>query len=121
MDAHEKSFDAASDSSKLLITLSTGALGVLLALVNGEAGKTTALMPMSQTHRVLVAGSLVAFVVSAACGIWMQLGVTHVLSTQSHTPNVWSRQITLPMKSQIIAFLLALVLFVGYGVMRLAG
>src|SRR5688572_19950063 len=80
VDARERSIDAATDASKLLITLSTGALGVGLAVLNTEVGKSATLTPASANHKIAIAAALVVLVVSLGIGIWTQLAVTHVLS-----------------------------------------
>ena len=123
MDARERSFDAAADASKLLITLSTGALGVGLALLNIDVGKPTALTPVLTAHKLGIAAALFILMVSLAIGVWTQLALTHVLSEAAggSTPaDVWDRRITLPFQLQIMTFLGGVTAFVVYAFVRLA-
>jgi hypothetical protein len=123
VDVRQRSFDAAADASKLLITLSTGALGVGLAVLNVEIGKSATLTPVSVANKLAIGAALIILVASLGMGVWTQLAVTHVLSDaadQSTPPDVWDRRITLPFQLQIGAFLVGVATFVAYGIVRLA-
>jgi hypothetical protein len=122
VDAQEKSFDAAAEASKLLISLASGGVAAGIALVNVEVGKSTVLAATSCRHRYAIAAALLALLVSLGCGIWTQLAITQVLaeSTKELPANVWDRKITVPFKIQIAVFMVGIAAFVGYGVIRLA-
>jgi len=117
MDAVEKSFEAATETSKLLITLSTGVIAFCVTLLNAEIGKLTTLVPITCGQKVLLAASWLVLLFCTGFGIWVQLSITHVLSgsTDVQPANVWSRKIRVPYMLQIGAFVLGLTLLVAYG------
>jgi hypothetical protein len=122
VDAREKSFDAAVEASRLLITLSTGGLAVGLAVLNSEVGKATTMMPVSSLHKAILAASMVVLMAAVGLGVWTQLAVTQVLSEGADgSTDVWDRRITFPFRCQIGAFLLGVAALVGYGIVRLTG
>src|ERR1700733_12632667 len=103
MDSVEKSFASATETSKLLITLSTGVIAFCVTLLNPEIGKLTAMVPVTGAQKVSLASSWFALFLCTGFGIWVQLGVTHILSeaTDAKPPNVWNRKIRVPYMLQI--------------------
>jgi hypothetical protein len=121
MDSVEKSFASASETSKLLITLSTGVIAFCVTLLNPEIGKLTALVPVTLGQKVTLASSWFALFLCTGCGVWVQLSITHILSRASDTepPNVWNLKIRFPYMLQIGAFGLGMALLVAYGACKL--
>jgi len=121
MDPVEKSFASASETSKLLITLSTGVIAFCVTLLNPEAGKSTALTPVSWGQKLMLASSWLALLLCTGCGVWVQLSITHILSEggDAAPPNVWDMKIRFPYMLQIGVFGLGMALLVGYGAVKL--
>jgi hypothetical protein len=117
MDATEKSFESATETSKLLITLSTGVIAFCVTLLNPEIGKQTALAPVTVGQKLMLASSWFALFLCTGFGIWVQLGITHILSqaTVTTSPDVWNIKITFPYILQICAFAAGMGLLVAYG------
>jgi hypothetical protein len=123
MDYEEKSFAAAGETSKLLITLSTALVAFCAAVVNVKVAEPTLFSPASTCQKLTLVVSWAMLLISTALGIWAQLAITHVLSkaTAAAPPSVWSGKITLPVQTQILTFLLGLILLAVYGCIRLFG
>jgi hypothetical protein len=121
VDPVEKSFASASETSKLLITLSTGVIAFCVTLLNPEVGKNTALVPISCGQKTMLAVSWLALFLCTCFGVWVQLSITHVLSeaTSTSPPNIWRRKIRFPFMLQIGVFGLGMALLVTYGVWKL--
>lgn len=121
MNFLEKSFASAGDASKLLITLSTALVAFCAALVNVKVTEVTLFTPATTCQKLLLAASWLLFLFSTAAGVWAQLAITHVLSegTEARPPSVWSSKITVPFKSQILTFLVGVILLTAYGINRL--
>jgi hypothetical protein len=121
MDATEKSFESATETSKLLITLSTGVIAFCVTLLNAELGKLTTLVPTTCGQKVLLAGSWLVLLFCTGSGIWVQLSIVHVLSqaTVAEPANVWSLKIRFPYILQIGAFVVGMTLLVAYGAWKL--
>jgi hypothetical protein len=117
MDATEKSFESATETSKLLITLSTGVIAFCVTLLNAEIGKLTTLVPTTCGQKVLLSGSWLVLLFCTGFGIWVQLSIVHVLSqaTVTKPADVWSPKIRVPYMLQISAFVLGMTLLVAYG------
>jgi len=117
MDTGEKSFAGASETSKLLITLSTGVIAFCVTLLNSELSKPTALVPITCGQKILLAGSWLVLLLCTGSGIWVQLSITHVLSEAAakSPPNVWDMKIRFPYMLQIISFVVGMALLVAYG------
>ncbi len=54
MDRQEKSFEVAGETSKLLITLSTGIIAFCVTLINPEKDKLTSLVPITLWQKSLL-------------------------------------------------------------------
>jgi hypothetical protein len=117
MDAREKSFESATETSKLLITLSTGVIAFCVTLLNAEIGKLTTLVPTTCGQKVLLAGSWLVLLFCTGSGVWVQLSLVHVLSedTEDSPADVWNPKIRVPYMMQIGAFVLGMTLLVAYG------
>lgn len=123
MDNVEKGFAQASDTSKLLLTLSTALIAFCAAIVNVKAADITLFAPITLGGKVLLSISWLLLLSAVGMGIWTQLAITDVLSsaTDEQPANPWSRKITFPFQAQIITFGLGVVLLVSYGIIRLFG
>jgi len=121
VDAPEKSFASAAETSKLLITLSTGVIAFCVTLLNADLTKHTALEPASLGQKVLLAGCWLILLLCTGSGIWVQLSLTHILSEadEGNPPNVWDIKIRFPYMLQIISFVAGMALLVAYGGWRL--
>ena len=117
MDAVEHSFASASDTSKLLITLSTGVIAFCVTLLNSELGKPAALVPVTSGQKIVLAGSWLVLLLCTGFGIWVQLSITHVPSGAPTRvpPNVWAMKIRFPYMLQILSFVAGMTLLVVYG------
>lgn len=122
MDNIEKSFAQASETSKLLITLSTALIAFCAAIVNVKAADITLFAPTTFWGKIFLSVSWLALLAAVGMGIWAQFAITDVLATASGgTPSVWDRKITFPFKGQIMMFGLGVLLLVAYGISRLFG
>ena len=123
MDSREKSFAAASEASKLLITLATGVIVFCVTLVNFKQGDATSLAPGTGCQKLLLACSWAALLLCTGSGIWVQLSITHVLSEDSDKApvGVWNMKIRFPFMLQIISFVFGMTLLVAYGAWKLFG
>ena len=123
MDALEKSFDAASEASKLLITLCTAVVAFGIAVINVKSGDATVFTPLKTADKVMLASSWFVLVSSIACGVWTQFAIAHVLSkaTDSAPASIWSKRIRVPFWWQIAFFLGGLLLMVSYSLVRMFG
>jgi hypothetical protein len=133
------SFQAAAETSKLLVTLATAVIAFCVTFINVEPGKTTLLTPATTGQKVLLVCSWLVLLVCAGAGIWVQLALTHVLSAagpgksesttkskasqNSESPvvsiTIWNRAIQFPYIVQVVAFVLGMTLLVTYGGWRL--
>jgi hypothetical protein len=118
MDFKEKAFNSVQETTKLLMTLATGFIAFTVAFakdfMNADFGR-----PMLKTLWLL--GS-VFLVVSVACGIWTQLGITTVLApspNQSGAASIPEGQQTIRHKKIKTPFALQLLAF-GAGIILLA-
>jgi hypothetical protein len=123
MDYVEKSFASASETSKLLITLSTAVIAFCTAVVNVKESDKTLLTPATARDKWFLGGALIVLLASTAIGLWTQLAITHVLSdgSQSKPVSAWSRRITVPFQIQITVFLLGILFLTIYVVNKLVG
>lgn len=115
MDTTEKAFDFASESSKLLITLSTGVIAFMIAFLDKDAS----MKPVTDFEKVVLIISWIIFLVSAIVGVWTQLALTNVLEPKvkpsPFSPTIQNEKIKLPFKIQIISFVLGIAMTVVYG------
>jgi hypothetical protein len=113
-DRIQKAFDFASDSTKQLITLSTGVLALTITfnndIVGGDPGQAS----------LILFGAWFLYLVSIIFGIWTLLALTGNLEpTGTHentAPSIRTGNVTLPSILQISAFLLATLATVIFGV-----
>ena len=121
MDTHEKAFEFASETSKLLITLSTGVIAFLIAFLDNEA----LLKPNSLIDKLAMATSWVLLLGSAIIGVWTQLALTNVLEPNGENKKdgfkqtIQNEKIKVPFKIQIVLFGLGIITTVIYGIANL--
>ena len=122
MDFLEKSFAAAGESSKLMVTLATAVIAFCVAVINVKPADQTLLTPQGSLQRWSLALSWLCLVVSIGAGVWTQLAITHVLSegTSKQPANPWSRKIRVPFLLQIACFVIGILVLVIYSVQRLS-
>jgi|SRR6266705_138861 hypothetical protein len=116
MDRQEKSFEVAGETSKLLITLSTGIIAFCVTLINPEKDKLTSLVPITLWQKSLLGISWLILLLCTGAGIWVQLSVIHVLSqAKDSEPTVWDKKVTVPYCLQLALFMAGMILLVVYG------
>jgi hypothetical protein len=120
-DYRQKALDQATETSKLLITLSTAVVAFCAAVVNVKVGETTLLVPTTCWERWLLAFSWIGLLVCTAVGVWTQLAVTDVLGsgTKDSPPSAWSGKVIVPFQIQIVSFGIGMLVLVVYGILRL--
>jgi hypothetical protein len=109
-DQVKAAFEAARESTKQLITLSTGVLTLEITFVQ-KMGKTCWLLPLSWGCLLL----------SVACGVWTLLALTGTLAPMDNSTPVSIRglNVTIPSIIQIILFILGLSFTVAFGFVAL--
>jgi len=121
VDARDKSFDYARDSSKLVLTLSTGVIAFTVTFAKEIGG----LSPTGCTEAILLILSWGSLFVSMVIGIWTQLAITHVLDAAAQNDNreatIWNRKIKVPFQWQLGTFLLGIAAIAFYGAFRILG
>jgi hypothetical protein len=123
MDFLEKSFAQASETSKLLITLSTAVIAFCATVVNVKATETTIFTPTTLGEKWVLAICWAGLLGCTGIGVWTQLAITDVLAsaTSAAPANPWNRKITVPFRIQVATFVLGITLLVVYGLLRLFG
>ena len=115
MDTSEKAFDFASESSKLLITLSTGVIAFMIAFLDKDAS----MKPVTSCEKIVLIISWIIFLGSAIIGVWTQLALTNVLEPKTKpaafNPTIQDDKIKVPFRIQIILFVLGIAMTVVYG------
>jgi hypothetical protein len=118
MDAKEKSFEYAADSSKLLITLATGIIAFTVTFA-----KEFGVKPSSKVQGLLLLVTWVVLLVSAAFGVSTLLAITGELEpkdkTDGHVPSIRDHKIKSLLAWQIVIFLIGVVLIVAYGGLKI--
>ena len=125
MEFREKAFASVQEVTKLLMTLSTGFIAFTVAFskdfMKGQLG--------SCFDKGLWLAASFFLVVSIACGIWTQLGITTVLappidsnakpeiSDQDQT--IRHEKIKIPFALQLIAFGIGVILVAAYQAIRM--
>ena len=106
----KKAFDFAQESTKQIITLSTGVIALTITFSKDFATSTSGV-------RVIALWSWVFFLLSVLFGLWTLLALTGSLEPASGEarPSIRGRNVTLPSALQILMFFGALVLTVVYG------
>ena len=114
-DRSQKAFDFAGDSTKQLITLSTGVLALTITfskdIIGGDPGKLSIIL--------FVAWGV--YLLSIVFGMWTLLALTGNLEPSNRNdrdtpPSIRTPNVTLPSILQIGTFLLATFLTVVFGV-----
>ncbi|MFT3702133.1 MAG: hypothetical protein QM802_07175 [Agriterribacter sp.] len=119
MDSTEKAFNFAGESSKLLITLSTGVIAFMIAFLDKDAS----MKPETTCEKVILIISWIIFLAAAIVGIWTQLGLTNVLEPKvkptPFNPTIQNEKIKTPFRIQIILFAVGIMMTVIYGAIKL--
>ena len=119
MDTTEKAFANASETSKLLITLSTGIIAFTIAFLD----KTAFFKPSSGCEKIILLVSWIIFLASAVVGIWTQLALTDVLEpklkVEPFTPTIRSLKVKIPFRIQATTFVAGVIMIVLYGSVKL--
>ena len=121
MNTQEKAFEFASGTSKLLISLSTGIITILVAFLNKDA----LLSPDGLFDKVTIIISWILLLASAIAGIWTQLAITNVLEPkpkvlhQDFDQTIQNEKIKTPFKFQILLFGIGMLATVIYGIIQI--
>jgi hypothetical protein len=108
----EKAFEFAHETTRQLITLSTAVIALTITFATDIAGEGSA----NAIGFLYVAW--LGYVVSILSGIIAMLGLTGNLErAQQGTPSIYSRNIAVPSAIQVVAFVVATLLSVIYGVL----
>jgi hypothetical protein len=110
----KKAFDFASDSTKQVITLSTGILTFTITFAKDILGGAPASL------RVLFATSWVLYLVAIVCGLWTLFALTGTLDPLPGDfvrATIRGRNVTRPSLLQLTAFLLATLFIVLFGIL----
>ena len=126
MDEQKKqAFVFAQDTTKQLITLSTGIIALTITFSKDVLG-TSSLFQQS-----LLVWSWLSFLLSVVLGVWTLLALTGTLEpeeivatkktseeneNQTSQPTIRGRNVTLPSLLQIITFLIGLAFIVWFGI-----
>ena len=112
----KKAFDFACETTKQLITLSTGIITVTITfskdiLAMGKGG-----------HNIILMASWILFLLSIILGVWTLMALTGELEPvgkEVKKPSIRGKNVTFPSTLQILFFLMAIGLAVAYGVVSL--
>src|SRR5258708_1415065 len=119
MDTTEKAFQYASESSKLLITLSTGIIAFMITFLD----KVVFMKPGSMCEKVILIVAWVIFLGSAIVGVWTQLALTDILEPKTKSsqfkPTIRSRKVKVPFQIQAITFISGIIMIVIYGCLKM--
>lgn len=113
-DRRKKAFDFASDVAKQLITLSTGIIAITVTfsrdIIKGSSYQRSAIILLTIASGV--------YLLSILAGLWHLYALTGELEAveSDHEPTTRGSNATRPAVAQIIAFLIATLLIIIYGV-----
>jgi len=120
----KQAFDFARDTTKQLITLSTGIIALTVTF-----SKDVFHNPSGLPLKLLV-GSWFSFLISVCLGVWTLLALTGTLEPMPKSPaqngagpnppSIRGSNVTIPSLLQIIAFLAGLALTVWFGVVSVS-
>ena len=116
MDEQTKAaFDSAADTSKQLITLATGLIGLEITFVKDILG---AAFTFDAWARVLLGGSWIFLLLSIIAGVWTLLALTgSICRTPDITAmTVYKSNVRFPAAVQILLFVGGLWLSVWFGI-----
>jgi hypothetical protein len=119
MDTTDKSFDLAIDTSKLLITISTGIIALTITFLDKE----TVMKPESTTEKIILLASWIILLGSVIVGIWTRLAFTDVADLENkplnYKPSINSLKIKFPFQLQAILFVLGVIAIIIYGCVKI--
>lgn len=113
----QKAFDFAGDTTKQLITLSTGIITITITFTKDILGTGNA------SHKVLLMSSWVFFLMSIILGVWTLMALTGELEQigkKPKDPSIRGKNVTVPSALQILFFLIGIGLAVAYGIASFA-
>jgi hypothetical protein len=119
MDAVEKAFDNARDTSKLATTLSAGIIAFTVTFSKESGG----FQPGASVENIMLALSWVFLLGSSIVGIWTQLAITDSLDPKikqgDYQPSIRAKKIIVPFRIQLLSFIGGVLILVVYGAVRL--
>jgi hypothetical protein len=108
----KKSFDFAADATKQLLTLSTAILALTTTLVE------KVFTPSQSSVWVFLLLAWLLLLTSVLCGIWTLLQLTTSLANKVE-PTIIDPSITMAALAQILLFVVALAVLIGFGMYML--
>lgn len=115
MDRIEKAFDFAQETTKQVITLSTGIIALSVTLLKDVFAESA-----SAFQGALLVAAWVAYLISIIAGIATLQSLTGNLErTTSGTPSVYSTGIRIVSGVQLVLFLIGTALMVWFGALGL--
>lgn len=115
MDRTEKAFDFAQETTKQVITLSTGIVALSVTFLKDVFGGS-----QTEFQVGLLITAWIAYLISIAAGIATLLSLTGSLgSSKEDSPSIFGRTIQLMAITQLLLFVGATGLIVWYGVLSL--
>jgi hypothetical protein len=118
MDTTEKAFQYASESSKLITTVSTAVITFTIAF-SKDLG---AIAPSSPIQKVFLLVSWLALFTSAISGIWVHLALVTVLEPRNkpdiYSPTIREPTTLVPFQIGLGSFALGIFTLVTYGIAK---
>lgn len=112
----QKAFDFAGETTKQLITLSTGIVTITITFAKDILGTG------NTNDKLLLMSSWVFFLLSIILGVWTLMALTGELEQigkKKSTPSIRGKNVTVPSALQIFCFLIGIGLAVAYGITSL--
>src|SRR5271166_2016851 len=111
----KEAFDFASDTTKQLITLSTGVIALTITFAHDIVGY------VGLGPRVVLVVAWFIYLLSIVCGAWTLLALTGTLEPtegidQAPAASIRASNIVIPSMGQVITFLVATLLTIVFGV-----
>jgi hypothetical protein len=113
----KKAFDFAGETTKQLITLSTGIVTITLTFAKD-------ILKVEQSaNKIVLMLSWVFFLISIIFGVWTLMALTGELEqigSKKHIPTIRGKNVTVPSALQILFFVIGIGLAVAYGIISLS-
>lgn len=127
VDYLEKSFDMATSTATLLITISTAIIAFVTSMLNVKPGEETSLSPKSPGEMKLLLWALALLAFASASGIWTLLAITDILSEGANPPagtkladyTILASTIKVPYRFQVLTVIAGVLLMALYIMVRL--
>jgi hypothetical protein len=117
VNARDKAFDFANDTTKQLLTLSTAVLTLTITFLKDVLGGSA-----TTVQKWLLAASWGLFLVSIAAGLVTMMALTGELEPKSGSvdPSIRARTVVIASGTQVITFFVGTLLILAFGVAAVA-